>query len=66
MTTSLKLAEIMNAAAIAYAKGQDVSFNQSVGKAFWKAFGKYEQSMLMQEVYIVLCDMGMTPLESEQ
>lgn len=71
METATKLAEIMEAGAEQYRLEEYVQFANDtfadcVGQQFWLAFGKYEQSPLMQEVYSVLCDMGMTPLESHQ
>lgn len=68
--TATKLGEIMSKAADAYAQStlddRGMSFDECVGRAFWKAFGQYEQSQLLQWVYTDLCDMGFTPLERYQ
>lgn len=70
IATATKLAEIIEQAADQFGQYYDhqfpFTFHECVGQQFWLAFGKYEQSPLMQEVYSVLCDMGMTPLESHQ
>lgn len=65
IATATKLGEIMEDAAMAYLINY-LSFRDSVGVCFWRAFDVNEQSNLMQEVYIVLCDMGFTPLESHK
>ena len=46
-----KINEILNAAALSFKKGESYGFAESVGKSFWRSFGRYEQSQLMQEVY---------------
>lgn len=66
-----KLADIMEAAANEFRRQVDIqfafdSFADCVGWAFWRAFDKHEQSALMQETYILLCDMGFVPVESHQ
>lgn len=61
-----KMNEILNAAALSFKKGESYGFTECVGRAFWKSFGRYEQSQVMQEVYCQLSDMGFTPLASEQ
>lgn len=53
-------------AAYSFKQGDYTSFSQCVGVQFWKAFGRYEQSQLMQDVYIQLCEMDFVPLESDQ
>jgi hypothetical protein len=69
ITTATKLGEILETAANEYRIRMDCqfqydSFADAVGREFWLAFGKHEQSSLMQEVYSLLCDMGFTPLET--
>lgn len=68
--TATKLAEIMTKAAKRFAAFSGCEFQptyeECVGIEFWRAFGRYEQSLLMQDVYLILCGMGMTPLEVHQ
>lgn len=72
ITIATKLGEIMEVAANEYRlrdkQGNPIndSFADCVGREFWLAFGKNEQSQLMQETYSLLCDMGFTPLERLQ
>ena len=63
-----KLAEILKSAADAYAKRSSgfLSYSQSVGKSFWEVSDKDGQTWVMQEVYLMLCSMDMTPLESDR
>jgi hypothetical protein len=69
-TKLAKLADIMEAAAYRYrlidGTAGDESFADCVGREFWLAFGKDEQSQLMQETYCLLCDMGFVPVESHK
>lgn len=70
-TQANKLADIMEAAAIEFRRQMDIqfafdSFADCVGWAFWRAFGEYEQSQLMQDIYLTLCDMGFVPVESHK
>jgi hypothetical protein len=65
-----KLGQIMEEAAIRFMAFSDhqfaPEFKDCVGIEFWKAFDINEQSQLMQELYIMLCEMGFTPLRSHQ
>jgi len=70
--TAKKIGEIMETAAELYRTSDntqfasDMTFDECVGRTFWKSFDRYEQSALMQWVYTDLCDMGFTPLERYQ
>lgn len=66
MNTMQKVSNILVVAAHSFKTGEYTTYQQSVSVHFWKAFGLYEQSQLMQEVYITLCEMDFTPLESDQ
>lgn len=62
-----KVGEVIENAAYRY-RQEDLSgytFVECVGREFWIALGD-KQCPIMQEVevYVTLCDMGFTPLES--
>ena len=68
-TAQAKASDIINNAAYSFsakAYANCIGFADYVAAEFWKSFGEHDQSQIQQEVYIILSDLGFTPLERFQ